>query len=880
MGDMKKSEAAYRQEEKNVYTAEQYRALCDACFSEHADRGTIASIRTGAVERITFRELKQGTERLEKAISEQGIRKNERIALLAHLSPSCVAAMLQLAYCGYTCVMVDANLPTAAILRVLAFSDVSAVLLGEDFLDLGNAEPLSGIPLWKLCDTPCEYELLHAPKKRRFPTIEGDHEVVGILFSSGTAGESKGVMLTYHSLAMTAMMFRTAYRVKGGMKYLLTLPVFHLAGWASVFGFFLSGIELGCMASMKQENITNVILAYEPNIVFFVPAFYDILKKKIYSSMTAFGRGTERLFKHMLRVSGFFRKHLGIKLGKALFAKIRKESFGKELTLLFCGGALCQESTVAFFLDLGYEWANHYSMTETAGPTVATGLSDRYPAGIAGSVHRFPQVQIRIDKPDAKGVGEILIRTELIMKGYFRRNDTEALFTDGYFRTGDIGFIDKKNNLHVLGRINEIYALKGNNKLAPMDIDLIYASYCKNELASCGRHDAKTGTDDVFLCVKREGSTQAELDKIKEKLLRVSQGLNFLYKIKDVIFVDDIPRTSLGKIRRFMLAELVEKAHTDAVSFEAASQNDRERFVLEKLKSIANQKGEIPMGADLRRDLAMDSLSLIELATEIENGLHIDISEALGAITDVRSLLAYIEKSETEREDADGSKENAYPFKRTRTGMAALRLLMKAVRLLYDFEIEGLENIDPKARYVICPNHVSNVDGIFVYSGIAGRLDPKEICCLAKRELFDSFFTRTLMQGCAAIPVERDGNTAAAYRAATWCMQKQGMSILIFPEGRRSKNGELGAMKDGAARLAKDVGAKLLPVCIEGTYRILPAGGKLPRVFDSKEHKKLPVKLTFCAPVDTGEKTVRELSEIIRESLASGACISSDAGKA
>jgi len=322
----------------------------------------------------------------------------------------------------------------------------------------------------------------------------------------------------------------------------------------------MSGCNFGMIEDIDATKIASAFHSYQPDFFALVPRFYEVVEQKIMKTLSDKGVFIEKLFFVLFSISHFFYKFIGINIGNYLFKNIRSRVFGKNLTALGSGASVLKKSTMKFFLTLGISaWANFYALTETYVPAVVTGDFDHYPTGTVGRVDRFAGIDVKIHDPDTNGIGEIRIKTILIMKGYFRDPElTAAAFDkDGYFKTGDLGYIDKKY-LYITGRIKEAILLHSGKKIAPSDVDSYYSDVMPDiKLASCGVPNNNSSYDEIHLFVENSDLTSDQEIVISKALKTHSGNTNSTYYISKIHFINKIPTTTIGKVKRFKLKEYV-----------------------------------------------------------------------------------------------------------------------------------------------------------------------------------------------------------------------------------------------------------------------------------------------------------------------------------
>ena len=286
---------------------------------------------------------------------------------------------------------------------------------------------------------------------------------------------------------------------------------------------------------------------------------------------------------------------------------------------------------------------------------------------------------------------------------------------------------------------------------------------------------------------------------------------------------------------------------------------DKVLLIVEKLTD-----GKIvDFNSRLKGDLGFDSLTMMELMVNLENAFSVSLSEAIGTAKTVQDLVVLIEGGGGK----DGLSYNIeeYPLIKTNNDVKRLKRFMRLSRFLWRFKVSGLENIPKNKQYILCPNHQSHYDGLWVWTAIGEKnVDLYKICCLAKQEHLDSSSSRKGLLMLGGIPVDRRGNTIPAMKRALECIQS-GYTMLIHPQGTRTLDGNIQEFKGGAAKLAIDADVPLIPVRIEGAWDIYPPHIKRPRIFRWKG--RYPICITFGKPIMPDGKSVEDLTSLLQSEV-------------
>ncbi len=821
-------------------------------------------------EQMSYNEMYKIVCGVQKEMEELGLKRGERVALISPVSPSALLTGECLAYSGLTSVLLDASLPVEELIRLVAFSDVRAIFASPEIYDLLKDAFQDSLDFFQLIQTDkVEYFEGEPVKQLKSPaTKDPEEDVIAIIYSSGTTGTMKGIKVTYKSVVVSDRVFNTIIGDVEKNKFLYVFPFNHIAGFILFYIFMFRGWDLGLIENMNASKLQKALLEFNPHIFAMVPKIFEVMEQKIRAAIREKGKVADVAINGLLNLCYFLRKNLGINLGKPLFKGIRTKVFGTNIVAVGGGGTKFSGSNAKFFFSLGLDWLDAYASTETSVPCVTTCHDDRMVVDTEGNVYKIPQIQVTIGNPDENGVGEVLVKSELMMKGYFRQPELtkEAFDENGYFKTGDAGYIDKKGFLHVTGRIKESIVLQSGKKVSPADVDSYYfAKLPQYEMASKGISDEENQYDRIHMFVQNDHYDEETRKRIRAEIMDEATQAPAMYQLSAVHFVQKIEKTSIGKVKRFLLE--IEEDVQEEVVVAKEKLSDKEKFVnLIKSKTALSQ---ITMEQRLNEDLGIESLSMYELITELEGEFHVELADAAEKVTTVKDLFELVKKGSSGAKKTNSISIAEYPLQKTAKDKKRLIRVMNMSRKLWRFEVKGLENVG-EDNYIICPNHECHFDGLFVFSALyqAGKLDIDKLCCMAKKEHLDHKITRDWLKLLGGIPVDRFGMSAPAILRSRECIS-DGYTFLIHPEGTRTRNGELGRFKSGAATLAAETGKKILPVRIDGAYEVYPYNKTFPRLFDWKHFKKYFITIRFAAPIDSEGKTVKEVTEELRNVIVS-----------
>jgi len=504
---------------------------------------TAFSFERDKVEKsISFKKLAEDVEVLGTYISSIS-SSGDKIAIYGENSYEWIVTYFATVNSGRVIVPIDKELSADAVANLI--NDCGAKLLiygktkkkiAEELNEIGLATVEKYICITSLDEYMSEGKKLIDEGNSVYRQTEPDMDkVCSIIYTSGTTGNPKGVMLSQRNL--TFNMWASSGTLFIPANTTLVLPLHHTFGFtAGVLCMIHRGYSVYINSSLK--SILPDINKSKPGHISLVPLFIEKFYKSIWKNAEKTGKAGA--LKKLIAVSNSMRK-VGIDLRPVLFKTIR-DAFGGNLTMLISGGAPIDDKYMKGFDDFGIQVVNGYGITECS-PIVAINRNKYYRFGSVG-VPIF-ESQVKIINPDENGEGEILVKGDHVMLGYYNNPEaTEAAFVDGWFNTGDIGKIDEDGFIFITGRKKNIIVLSNGKNVYPEEIETEFLKIpYVDEVVIFGRDD--------LLCAEIYTETQDKKNEIRENLRVVNESLPSYKQVKHVEFRDaEFEKTTTKKIKR------------------------------------------------------------------------------------------------------------------------------------------------------------------------------------------------------------------------------------------------------------------------------------------------------------------------------------------
>ncbi len=514
---------------------------------------------------VTFNEFDKYIDRLGTAFYSLGLA-GKHIAVIGETSKEWIATYLATVNGGGVIVPLDKELTEDEIKNFLEISEVSAVVYSErfnDYFERISEETSISCFIRMGKDDGREKknekffttdELVEKGKRllRQDVTDFLDYEInveddAVIIFTSGTTGTSKGVLLSQKNISSAINSSSAMLEFHKEDVLLSVLPTHHT--YEMTCGI-LTPIMVGatvCINDSMKYLLKNFKI-FKPSVLILVPLFVTTVYKRIWD--TARKNNQEKKLKRGIAVSGVLR-HAGIDLRKMLFSQVTA-AFGGNLKKVVCGGAALAPEYVKGFEDVGINLVQGYGITECSPLVSVCPFHWKKYASVGLAVYG---VEVRIDKENPEdSEGEIVVRGDNIMKGYYKAPELtrEAIDEDGWFSTGDIGYIDEDGFIYITGRKKNIIILDNGKNVYPEEIEEhIYRIELVSECVVVGKENASGETVITALVYpnfeKASEMGLVDINAIKDEVKREIQELNKKLPIFKQIRGIEIRKTEFEK---------------------------------------------------------------------------------------------------------------------------------------------------------------------------------------------------------------------------------------------------------------------------------------------------------------------------------------------
>lgn len=850
-------------------------------------RPALRHVYGGKVREVAYADLPRLTYLFAQALAVRGVVAGDRVILCADNCPEWVIACLAAFRLGITVVPVDSRCRQADIELFAEKVKPSLYILGRmqfgmlrDSLDDSRVALLDEFlaPLAEIAERP----------NLVLKSISPDTAAL-IVFTSGTSGVSKGVVLSHGNVAANVGAITERFRVDNTDRLLSILPLSHMFEFtAGLIGPLIKG---GCMVYSRlrgPEHLKELLQVERINVLIGVPAIYQNILKGIELKVSKLSESQQSQLNIARKLVS---TQLSTSLNNVVMQKIHHE-VGGTIKFWAAGGAPVPAEVVRDLASFGIPVLAGYGLTE-ASPIIAANTHNANRPGSVGLPLR--NVEVRICPLDGSvGTmpvgedGQIIARARSVMKGYYGDDAATAeVVRNGWLYTGDVGHLDKDGYLYVTGRIKSTIVTGGGYNIHPEELEraleqsALIKESCVFGVGTAGGEQAHAIIVPAADCADRANDKEffrAEIARCFADLAEYKRLSGF------EVYQGELPRTRTNKIQRAKAAEVYEQLRADAstiAAVEAPKFDDDGIIVRDILISIMEQAAPahrdpnvIGLRSSLSGDLAIDSFARLELAVRLEEEFSIAVpEEALNDVQTVEELITLL-KSRRNRgaddaheilnsESANFDKLMAtyssfappgsaqakrlaesvepWPFGRpivpdlhireNALVMMARRSMVASMKIVLSavnqFECKGAEKLNLVPPYILVANHSSHVDT----AALVACFPPEMLRRVHPVAASDTFFNNKISAEISsnllnAVSFDRYGDFEQSMKE---CLEflARGEILVMFPEGTRSLTGRPGRFRSGVSQLAITAGCPVIPAYIDGAANVLPKKARM-----------------------------------------------------
>lgn len=547
-----------------VTKVESIKEMLDLAVKEAGNKNAFEYKNGDKIVKITYKQYVDDINSLGTALASLNMH-NKHVAIIGENSYKWLTVYLCMLQSTGVFVPIDRELTCLDVINVLKHSDSEVLFFSKKYAQyipeikkvIPNIKYYIGLDVKKDEDNILSYDLLKESGKKLldkkstiYTDLKDDENNLKLLvYTSGTTGNPKGVMLTEHNLI--SVVYYGLQVADIGEKCLSVLPYHHT--YEAVAGI-LVGLHKHSTICINDslKNVLKNLQLYKPDYIYLVPAFTEVFYKSIWNNAQKTGK--DKALKKMIPLSNALRK-TGIDLRKKFFKSIH-EAFGGNLNQIVCGGAPIRPEIGKFFNDIGITLLNGYGITECS-PLVSVNRANFNDSSTVGVI--LPCCEVKIENKTADGDGEIYVKGDIVMKGYYKEPEkTAKVLKDGWFNTEDYGRINEKGQLIINGRKKNVIVLDNGKNIYPEEIEnyIMGIPYVKEVLVKASKN--ATGQETALIAevfLDKEKIEEMHIENIKETLKKdVQDSVRELpvYKhISDVkIRKNEFEKTTTNKIKR------------------------------------------------------------------------------------------------------------------------------------------------------------------------------------------------------------------------------------------------------------------------------------------------------------------------------------------
>ncbi len=807
--------------------------------------------------RWSYQQVAGATFQFARELDARAITKGDRILLWGPNSAEWVTVFLGCALRGVVVVPMDDVATNDFALRVHQ-------QVGAKLMVCSQAHVQQGIPPLTLDDLP-QALAAHSPTAYAAAEI-GSADPLEIVFTSGTTAEPKGVLITHGNVLANIAPLEAEIRHYSKyerwvhpVRFLNLLPLSHVFG--QFLGIFLPQLMGGTVIfhdTFRPAEIIGTIRKHRVSVLVAVPRVLQSLKEKIERDLE--DAGQLKQFREKFRTSEG--KHFLHRWW--IFRRIHRQ-FGWKFWAFICGGAALDRDTEEFWGRLGYAAIQGYGLTETTS-LISVNHPFRLGKGSIGKVLAGREIKLAPD-------GEILVRGGGVAAGYWSGTELHPVAAeDGWYRTGDVGELDSAGNLYFKGRKKDVIVTPAGMNVYPDDLEAALRRQPEVKDAVVIALPRNGNAEPCAAIILRDSAANPE-----PVITRANESLAEYQRVNTWVVwpEEDFPRTSTQK----PLRSEIQKAVRAQLSQEPSNHMPSSPLAELIGRITGRAPARLSSQTNLESELNLSSLDRVELLSALEDRYQIDLSETRFAnVTTVGELENMLHGKLPQRTPYHYPRwVQRWPVTWIRLAVHYL-LLRPAVFLLGWPYVEGRQNLrGVRGPVLVVCNHIGDIDPGFVLTALPARLRHK-LAIATGGEALEKLRT----------PPATRGKFRAAYDRVKWILGvsllnlfplpraagfresfdyagesvDRGYSILVFPEGRHTRDGKMLPFRSGIGLLANNLRVPIVPMRIDGLFEVKQAERKFARPGQVKVKIGTPVKFADHNPDEIAKKLHRIVEQL------------------
>jgi long-chain acyl-CoA synthetase len=763
--------------------------LLESSARDHGERPAVV-MRAGVRSiKYSYSDLEIRSHAFARLMHERKVTSGDRIVIWAANQPDWLAAMFGTFLVGAVLVPLDVRSSREFVERIVAQTEPVLAFASQQ-----QAQVLRQLEVPTI-----QLETLRLPVNGRItPAVLKRDDLAQIIFTSGTTGDPKGVMLSHYNIVSNVTAALDVIPINRDTRMLSLLPLSHMFEQiGGCFALLHVGGAVLYPTSRQPVALARSMQSWKPTIIMGVPQVLSLFMNAIERQAEAQGRLP--LLRRMRRLAA----PLPARGRRLIFRSVLKR-FGGELDFVVSGGAPLDPDLQRKWEAMGVAVVEGYGTTECAPVISVSPRHDRRPRSVG---RPLPGQQVRITDD-----GEVQARGPNVFTGYWNNPEaTRAVFDGEWYQTGDLGYIED-GYLYLRGRKKDLIVLPDGQNVYPEDVE---AAICR-----------QTGIKDaVVVGLERDGDLRIHAVILEEDPGAAHEAVRSANAILDdrqqiMGFTtwpeEDFPRTHTLKVRKnFVLDYLKERSESLPPPAAAVLDIDPLRRLIAQCGRIAD---DIQEHQQLGTDLGLDSLARVELLSAIEEeiGVYVDDTE-IGPQTRVSELRAMVDTSQRP------PRQHRFPKWPRRRAVRWLRraivtgIIFPFLRLPYTVEVRGRHRFKGlQEPCLIVSNHNMHLDAALLLRSMPQGFRQRVAIAAAASDIYGNRargFAASLLGN--AFPFAKEGSGVRESLEHVVQMLDEGWNVLIFPEGRLTVIGPMQPFKSGTGLLAVESGVPVLPMRID-----------------------------------------------------------------